>query len=505
MNARKSPALSSGYIWLLVGCVLLVLAGLRWSVPVAVWLAPVTLIRFYRTQDRWYKAAVALPFLVAATFVCFTGSWDDLGLVAEIGLSALIALPLVAALCADRLVSRRIGGTVLATLVYPAVYVVIEFLLSLSPVGTSISIAVTQFDAKPLLQLASVTGIWGIPFLIGWFASTVNALWEPEFNLKQAARPVAVFVVCFVLILTLGGARLALAAPSSETVRIGAVAVEQQRDYWAAIIDLGTPEDRAHAYDDELQALEEGLFAGSERAARQGAKVVFWSEANAILHPDGEGAFLERAAAFAKEHQVYFVPAVVVLKVGQTYGDNKLVMIEPSGEIAYTYVKTKSWYQTDSDGIIRAVDTPYGRIATAICFDMDFPAFIRQAAKKDVDIMLVPAFDWQGIKSFHTQVGLLRAVENGFSAVRQVNEGTSMAVDAHGNVLAYQDFFTTADRVMIADLPTQGVQTVYGALGDWFAYAAVLLATGTVAWAILRGRVRAGGRRVAVAGGQQIG
>lgn len=34
------------------------------------------------------------------------------------------------------------------------------------------------------------------------------------------------------------------------------------------------------------------------------------------------------------------------------------------------------------------VDTPYGRIGAAICFDFNYPTFIRQAGKDGVDIML---------------------------------------------------------------------------------------------------------------------
>ena len=32
------------------------------------------------------------------------------------------------------------------------------------------------------MQVASVTGMWGIPFMIGWFASLVNYVWESEFK-----------------------------------------------------------------------------------------------------------------------------------------------------------------------------------------------------------------------------------------------------------------------------------------------------------------------------------
>jgi len=188
---------------------------------------------------------------------------------------------------------------------------------------------------------------------------------------------------------------------------------------------------------------------------------------------DDEAAFIQRAQAFAKEHQAYLAPTMLVLHYDETAGDNKLVMIEPSGEIAYSYYKTMDWYPTQSDGILRAVETPYGKIGSAICVDMDFPHFINQAGRNGVDIVLVPAFDWESIR-FHSQVGLFRAVENGFSVVRQTNEGVSVAVDYRGRILAYQDFFATSDRTMVADVPTTGVRTVYAALGDWFAYIVIL-------------------------------
>ena len=120
--------------------------------------------------------------------------------------------------------------------------------------------------------------------------------------------------------------------------------------------------------------------------------------------------------------------------------------------------------------MIHSADTPYGRIGAAICFDMDFPGFIRQAGKQGVDIMLVPAFDWEPIKPYHTQVGLFRALENGMSVVRQVNTGTSMAVDYQGRLLGYQDYFATEDRLMLADVPVKGVKTGYTVIGDGFAY-----------------------------------
>jgi len=471
------------YVWLVLGCALNLFVGMRWNVPVAAWLAPIFLIRFFRSQDKWYKALPAIPLFILMAFVKFHGGWD-LSIVGEIGFAIVLIIPMLITLYLDRAFARRDGF--LATLVYPSVYTALEYFIGLSPIGTSLSIAVSQFDSQPLIQLASVTGIWGISFLIGWFASVMNALWEKDFAVKEALGPVFLFAASFILVFSFGGLRLVLLRPEVETVRIGGVTVVHQADYWDEIIDKGTPEEIAHQYDLEFESIEEALFVESTKVVQMGAQIVFWSEANILLHPDEEAEFLERAKTFAREHNIYFVPAMLVFKYDEMYAENKIVIITPNGEIAYDYEKTKSWYETDSEGILPVLDTPYGRISMAICFDMDFPHFIRQVARHDVDIMLVPAFDWEPIKAFHSQVGLFRGIENGFSVIRQVNLGTSMAIDYLGRVIAYQDFFTTSNRIMVVDVPVEGVETIYGRLGNWFAYFIILFTVSTIAWGMSR-------------------
>lgn len=458
---------TQSYLWLILGSVLLVFTGWRWNAPFAVWLAPVLLLRFFRTQERWYTTLLAVPLMTLALFANITGSWD-FTLVAEVGIGLLRAAPFLFALYLDRALVRRLRPG-LATVVYPAVYVTADYLLGLSPLGTVFSAAATQFEAKPLIQLAAVTGVWGLDFVMGWFAAVVNLAWERGFDLKAAGSTVLAFVVAISLILTAGGWRLAH-APAAPTVRVAGVTSAHPRDYWGAVIDLGTPPEEARRYADEIADLNDALFAASQRAVESGAKVIFWSEGNAVLYPETQAAFFARAQEFAKTHGVYFMPAYIVFQYGEATSDNALALITPEGEVAYTYTKTKTWYPTDSDGLIHSVETPYGRIGGAICFDMDFPGFIQQAGRQGVDILLVPAFDWEPIKPYHTQVGLFRALENGTAVVRQVNTGTSMAVDYQGRLLAYQDFFTTGERIMVADLPTQGVKTPYAVLGDWFAY-----------------------------------
>lgn len=155
-----------------------------------------------------------------------------------------------------------------------------------------------------------------------------------------------------------------------------------------------------------------------------------------------------------------------MLLYDRTKNDNLAVMINPQGEVEYRYEKTISWYPSDSDGKIPVIQTPYGKISTAICFDMDYPALISQA--KDADIMLVPGYDTRKIADYHTRVSFLRGIENGFSVIRQANKGASISADYLGNTLTYQKYFNTDNRIMITDTPTKGVWTFYGFTGEIF-------------------------------------
>jgi apolipoprotein N-acyltransferase len=473
------------WLALLLGAALYTLVGWKWNVAAAAWLAPALLVFFFRRQARWYATLPAVALLWAVSYANKVGGWDMDPLFEVLALG-LATLPLVVALYLDRFAARRLP-TLVATLVFPAAFVGADYLFGLLPFGTVFSVAVTQVYLTPLVQVGAIAGIWGIEFLVLWTAPVLNAWWEAGFDVRPVRLPLAAFAASLAAALVLGGLRVALDRPTAPTVRVAGVTVPHERDYWAELIDVGTPRERAEALVGEFAALNDRLLQESARVVQSGAKVVFWSEANAFLLPEGKAAFMQRAQAFAREHGVYLVPAFQVLRYGDTSGFNGLAVFAPDGTLAFEYEKSKSWYATTSDGLLRSIDTPYGRLSAVVCFDLDFPALIRQAAAQKVDIMLVPAFDTFETRVYHTEVGLLRGVENGFSVVRMVNEGTSMAVDYRSSVLAYQDYFATDSRFMLADVPTRGVSTVYGRLGDWFAWLCLALtaaATLAAAWRV---------------------
>jgi apolipoprotein N-acyltransferase len=75
-------------------------------------------------------------------------------------------------------------------LVLPAAWVTTEYLLHLIlPLGTFFSVAYTQSMNLPLLQVMSITGLWGVTFLVAWLAGVINYAWEGDSMSKPPALP----------------------------------------------------------------------------------------------------------------------------------------------------------------------------------------------------------------------------------------------------------------------------------------------------------------------------
>jgi apolipoprotein N-acyltransferase len=132
------------------------------------------------------------------------------------GISAL--LPYIA----DRLLTSRLNSFA-RTLIFPCTLVGAQFVYSHGPQGSWGTMAYTQAGNLPLLQLLSVTGIWGITFLMGWFAAVANEALQSH----RRVVPLGVFTVVYLSIVIAGAARLAFFPPSSTTFRIASLSPMQ--------------------------------------------------------------------------------------------------------------------------------------------------------------------------------------------------------------------------------------------------------------------------------------
>ncbi len=203
-SSSTLPRDNRSYIWLAVGCGLLLFCAGRWVVPAAAWLWPVFLVRFMRTQPLFRG------YFVTVAGVCVASAFAAYGMVPQplpvflatlvIG-GAMIFLPFLF----DRW-QRGYSDSFLSTLALPAALVVLEYVSAQgNPFGTWGSFSYTQFNQLPLLQLTSVTGLWGITFLLFWSASVVNWAWEREFSWPSIRRNACIFFTVIAAILVLGG------------------------------------------------------------------------------------------------------------------------------------------------------------------------------------------------------------------------------------------------------------------------------------------------------------
>src|SRR5262249_10848823 len=97
----------------------------------------------------------------------------------------------------------RRGSLFLAAFAFPVYWVTCEYLnMIASPHSTWGNLAYTQMDFLPLIQIASVTGLWGISFVVFLFAGTVATLFSGSGKLSQrrALAIVVGFLVCVVLV-----------------------------------------------------------------------------------------------------------------------------------------------------------------------------------------------------------------------------------------------------------------------------------------------------------------
>ena len=483
-DTTSRESLPWSWLWLLVGAALLPFTNLQTLLPVASWLAPVFLLRFSRSQ-RLRVSVPALVVVMSATVAVAmrNGFFPIAGgveyVIFVIGLGLFGTVPYVV----DRLLAPRLG-VLPRTLVFPAAVTTVELLGTIgNPFGTAGSTAYSQYASLPLMQVASVTGIWGLTFLVCWLAPVVNEIWEHGIAGRDVRRATAVFVVALLTAMIFGGARLAFAGTATDEVRVAALAPDRDLN------DRAFAERGVH-----LAPVLDDLFSRSEAEARAGAKIIAWSEAAAIVREADMRGVMNRAAKLADTENVYLQLSMIVeLTTPDSNGDvneNHAMLFGPDGDVLWDYLKSKP---TPGDGHsagpgqIPDVDTPYGRLATVICQDDFFPSLLRQAGRKDVDILLLPSSDWEAITDWHAQQAPFRAVENGTALVRPTRKGISLATDSLGRTVGQKsDYFTGDDHTLVTSVPIKGRDTVYSVVGDTFAYAC---ATGLVVlsgWAVRR-------------------
>lgn len=219
-----------------------------------------------------------------------------------------------------------------------------------------------------------------------------------------------------------------------------------------------------------------------EKAAEQGAKLVVLPEFFAIMgmkdkdtlavceQPDG-GQIQDFLSAAARKHKIWLVGGSMPLAASvPNKVRNSCLVYNELGEQVARYDKIHLFNlelgneQYNESNMIEAgdqvvvVDSPFGRIGLAVCYDLRFPELFR--AMQDVDIIVLPAaftattgkVHWEPLvraRAIENLSYVIAAAQGGYHVNGRETHGHSMIVDPWGRVL---DELTRGSDVVMADI-----------------------------------------------------
>jgi apolipoprotein N-acyltransferase len=440
------------------------------------WLAPLPVLLYAPRSSAWSAGLAAW----AAMFLGCLNFWHYFQVLAappvawvlDFGLEALI---FAAAVMVMRALARR-GAVWSAWLALPAGWVTFEYVRNLLwPHGSAACLAYSQLKFLPFLQLASLTGPWGMSFVLLLFPSGIAVAWHVwRMDSRRAVRVLGVTAAVVAAVLIFGAARLAGRQPGP-MVRVGLVASDAGTNWLPAY--PGAPAEHLFR---EYAEQAEGLFA-------RGAQVVVIPENLGVL-TDADVAQVDAIFQPVVDRTGMMLIAGVNDQTGRVAWNEARVYaadipprayhkhhLLPPFENMFTPGDTRLMFS----GVGAAAGDRWG---TEICKDMDFTEPARGYGRAGVGLMLVPAWDFTVDAFWHGHIAVMRAVEDGFSLARTAKHSTMLVTDDRGRVIAETPSGAAPFATLLAEVPAGHNETLFQMWGDWFAWFAMALS----AWVLVR-------------------
>ena len=423
------------------------------------WVAPVPVLwAANRSAPRHAVWPAALAFFLGSLNLF---SYLSRVIPAPIVIALLVAPALVFGLCATfgGAATRRLGPLA-GALAFPAAWTSYEFLLSLvSPHGTALSLGYSQLQWLTLMQIVSVTGLWGVVFLVTCVPSAIAATVS-----YRSPRALAPAVVLLLVAVSFGAYRLQQ-ANASHPIRVGLAVTDT---------DIG----RAFETSDPAATLAilRGYGDRIDRLARDGATLIVLPEKMTGATPGSAPEAAAMLAEAARRNQVTVVAGI------------NRVAIDPRRNVAWVFGPDgRQLVEYDKHHMLPGPETGYlvgaqpalfalagAQAGVAICKDMDFQGWSREYGRRDVRLLAVPAWDFIVDGRLHFRMALARGIENGFAMVRSAEQGLLTVTDGYGRTIASKT--SGPEALLVADVAPGPGATFYTRTGDWCGWLAVGLA-----------------------------
>jgi apolipoprotein N-acyltransferase len=378
-----------------------------------------------------------------------------------------------------------------ALLIAPAFWVVLEFLRSYIFTGFPwSSIGYSQYKFLPVIQVADITGIYGISFLV----VAVNGAFADIFIVRKRIKDMPLFPFSYTVI---GSGILFLLVVA--TFFYGQARLKEDRpgdELRVSIIQGNIEQDKKWepAYQNTVMETYRDL---SLKAAASSPALIVWPETAVPFIFNTDMDFTEELIDFQSQlgTHLFFGSILVRDKVDNRFIlSNSAVLLDDTGKISYTYDKihlVPFGEYVPLQKILFFINRlvvgigdykggksheralyPFGEFAPLICYEIIFPGLVRKFYADGGDFMINITNDaWFGKTAGpyqHFNMAVFRAVENRKPLVRAANTGISGLIDSSGRILSQTALFerTTLTR----DIKTDRSRSFYSRYGDLFSY-----------------------------------
>ena len=452
--------------------VLIIATGMRWNVAIAGWLYPIPLLMYVRMGYPW-KSLIGVMFLAFLLEVLKIASEPMYAMIA-LGAAIQITLSMSLILYLVNKFQNKMGKDkdIIVPLIFASLVTLAEYMgAQFSVLGVWGMAANTQLDNLPMLQVASVTGAYGISFIMMWFSAVAESLIFKIANNHAIDRAYkkSIMALCLTLIMVyiFGAYRLDM-ANQGPSIHVTGVSAKKY-----GVGDVMKSEAARLANNDEVfELLEKGAVNTEILVSNEGAL---------FIKPEEEKVTMETLRLLAKKHEIYLAVGYIIYRGQGKKFLNQMAIVNSHGEILQKYDKQfippgepSEWRKSEIQSfelLPNFVHDNKGlKISGAICYDFDSMALTKSHGKSGSGLVLLPSSDWRGIDPIHTQMARLRAIEQGFSVARSVRASISEFYDPFGRIRGSLAWFENNDGILTAQLPVIPVSTPYKAAGDWFVY-----------------------------------
>lgn len=372
-----------------------------------------------------------------------------------------------------------------AVISFPFLWVGLEFVRSFLLTGFPwASLGYSQYRLSHLIQVADITGVYGISFLIA-LANVVLYLFLKGFSKKDenAAYPLrsaAVFVLLLASVLAYGYVALRSSA-SGTPLKFSLI---------QGNIDQGIKWDPAF-----LEATLTIYERLTLQAAAGGVDLVVWPESAAPFFFQEGGQPSSRITDLAAQvrspivfgspayedgsgRRKFFNSAYLVSPNGAILGRSDKLHLVPFGEYV-PFAKLLPFVNKLVVGVgdfspgtaVTPLETGKERIGVLVCFEGIFPELSRRYVRSGARILVNITNDaWYGRSSApyqHLSMAVFRAVENRVPVLRAANTGITAIIDQHGRITEKTGLFEEA--FLNGEVRSGMPGTLYTRFGDVFA------------------------------------